>query len=74
MRDQLQDGGGAMPKAVAWLEIFVDTLADAAGDLLAQYPETTMEHCFTFVGGFERRMLWIPDLRDADDRPRKGQR
>jgi hypothetical protein len=74
MRDQLQDGGDAMPKAVAWLEIFVDTLADAAGDLLAQYPETTMEHFSHLLAAFERRMLWIPDLRDADDRPRKGQR
>jgi hypothetical protein len=38
-RDQLLDGGACMPQAGDWLEAMVDTLADAAGDLLAQYPE-----------------------------------
>jgi hypothetical protein len=37
-RDQLDGGDDAMPQEVAWLDVFVDTLANAAGDLLAQYP------------------------------------
>jgi hypothetical protein len=41
MRDQLQDGAVAMPRAVPWVDTFVDTLANAAGDLLAQLPEAT---------------------------------
>jgi hypothetical protein len=38
-RDQLDGGDDAMPQEVAWLDVFVDTLANAAGDLLAKYPE-----------------------------------
>jgi hypothetical protein len=38
-RDQLLDGGGCMPQAGDWLEAMVDTLADAAGDLLAKTPK-----------------------------------
>jgi hypothetical protein len=37
-RDQLDGGDDAMPQEVAWLDVFVDTLANAAGDLLRTYP------------------------------------
>jgi hypothetical protein len=38
-RDQLDGGDDDMPQEVAWLDVFVDTLANAAGDLLRWYPE-----------------------------------
>ncbi len=38
-RDQLLDGGIAMPQAVPWLDHLVGTLADAAADLLAKTPK-----------------------------------
>jgi hypothetical protein len=40
-RDQLDGGDDAMPQEVAWLDVFVDTLAEAAADILRQYPEET---------------------------------
>jgi hypothetical protein len=40
-RDQLLEGGAAMPQAGDWLEAMVDTLADAAADLLAKTTEVT---------------------------------